>query len=346
MRIGRQDSFYNGSLVGEGDAIMGIGGITSTNSMSVMQMTSTNLKDHKSKGIENEITNVQQQIQKLSTEEELSATEKADEKKKLQKEKSSLDTKLKQHEEELLRSQKREAMLAELRKEQNPAKEADAEDEVQEAGASANTAEKENPSADGQKAPSLQPGDVISQNSDGTVILKEIMVPAENRADEAQTDPAKETKENTTAAAEKEKEDETESDSAAEFRPTAKEMHAMASADSSMQIAARQGTLVTKTDDGIAVLKGEIKLDEYRGTNTDRKQAELEKMQKQSLRESAFQFSLLNEADSSMQAAAETDSTTKVGAQANAERTFHVSGLSATLPEEQAAQQGFQVSIA
>ena len=69
-------------------------------------------------------------------------------------------------------------------------------------------------------------------------------------------------------------------------------------------------------------------------------------MQKQSLRESAFQFSLLNEADSSMQAAAETDSTTKVGAQANAERTFHVSGLSATLPEEQAAQQGFQVSIA
>ena len=77
-----------------------------------MQMTSADLKDHKSKNIQNEITEVQQQIQNLSSTEELSANEKADERKKLQKEKSSLDNELKQHQEELLRSQKREAMLA------------------------------------------------------------------------------------------------------------------------------------------------------------------------------------------------------------------------------------------
>ena len=88
---------------------MGISGIASTNSMSVMQMSSTGLKDHKSKNIQNEITEVQQQIQKLSSAEELSANEKEDERKKLLKEKSSLDSELKQHQEELLRSQKREA---------------------------------------------------------------------------------------------------------------------------------------------------------------------------------------------------------------------------------------------
>ena len=75
---------------------MGIGGITSANSMSVMQMPSVDLKDHKSKNIQNEITEVQQQLQKLASTEELSANEKADERKKLQKEKSSLDNELKQ----------------------------------------------------------------------------------------------------------------------------------------------------------------------------------------------------------------------------------------------------------
>ena len=87
---------------------MGISGIASTNSMSVVQMTAADLKDQKSKSIQTEITNAQQQLQKLSSAEDLSAHEKMAEQKKLQKEISGLNTKLKQHQEDLRSSQKRE----------------------------------------------------------------------------------------------------------------------------------------------------------------------------------------------------------------------------------------------
>ena len=91
---------------------MGISSITSANSMSVMQMTGANSKVQKSKSIQNEITNAQQQIRKLSSQEDLSAAEKANERKKLQKEISGLNTELKQHQDELSRSQRREILMA------------------------------------------------------------------------------------------------------------------------------------------------------------------------------------------------------------------------------------------
>lgn len=303
---------------------MGIGGITSANSMSVMQMPSTDLKDHKSKNIQNEITDVQQKLQKLSSENELSVNEKENERQKLQKEKSSLDNELKQHQEELLRSQKREAMLAELRKAQNPSKEENDEDEVQATESPANTAEKENSSAAGQPAQPLQPGTIISQNSDGTVILKEVMNPAEGNAPAAETKPADETRATAASTEETEpEEEEVDTDPAQEFRPTASEMQAMVSADSSMEIAGRQGTLVTKTDDGIAVLKGEIRQDEARGVDTERKQAELKEMQKQKQQEMAAQFSMLGAAGSAMQAAVDP-SASVTAAQSGTERNFQV----------------------
>lgn len=303
---------------------MGISGIASTgSSMSVMQTTSANVKDQKSKSIQNEITDVQQKLQKLSSENELSVNEKENERQKLQKEKSSLDNELKQHQEELLRSQKREAMLAELREAQNPSKKENDKDEVQAAESPANTAEKENPSAAGQSAQPLQPGTIISQNSDGTVILKEVMNPAEGNAPAAETKPADETREPAAAAEEPApEEEETDTDPANEFRPTAREMQAMVSADSSMEIASRQGTLVTKTDDGIAVLKGEIKQDEARGVDTERKQAELKELQKQKQQEMAAQFSMLGAAGSAMQAAVDP-SASVTAAQSGTERNFH-----------------------
>lgn len=324
---------------------MGIGAITSTGGMSFMQPASTDLKDQKSKSIQTEITEVQQQLQKLSSEEGLSANEKADERKKLQKEKSSLDTELKQHQEELLRSQKREAMLAELRGEQDPIGETGAEDEAAAAEPSANTAAQENPPTDGQSAQALQPGSVITQNSDGTVILKEVMNPAKTSEESGQTRQADAANAETTSEEEtKPEDDDTDADPVSEFRPTATEMQAMVSADTSSQLADRMGTLVTKTDDGIAVLKGEIKQDTLYGTDTERKQAELEKMQKQRQREMAVQFSMLGDADNAMKAAVDTESTNRT-VQADAGKHFQVSGLNVP-QDEQTAQQGFHVSIA
>ena len=120
---------------------MGIGSITSTGSMSVMQMTSSDLRDQKSKNIQNDITDAQQQMQKLASKEELSADEKANEKKKLQREISNLNTKLEQHQEELVRSHKREIMLAQLLEDREPAKEDTAEDEASEKEAAADARE-------------------------------------------------------------------------------------------------------------------------------------------------------------------------------------------------------------
>ena len=180
---------------------MGIGSITSAGSMSAMQMPTTGLKDQKSKNLQTEITDVQQQIQKLSSEEDLSASEKANEQKKLKREKSSLDTELKQHQEELLRSQKREEMLAELRAAQLPDKEKAAKEDSQSAETSSDTAdEKTQPASEGQTP---QPGTIITQNSDGTVILKEVMNAAESSGTNAENKPADEVKEAATRSEER-----------------------------------------------------------------------------------------------------------------------------------------------
>lgn len=322
--------------------IGGIGSIASSNSMSVKQVSSSDLKDQKSKSLQNDITDVQRQMQKLSSEEDLTATEKAAERKKLEKEKSDLSTKLKLHQDELQKSQKREIKLAELQEEQKPEKEEETENKVQAAdtSSSADTAGETKQPADDRHA--MQPGTVITQNSDGTVILKEILNQTTDRGAEAQNRQTESVKEKA-AVSETEKQA-AEDEESANTGLSGNEVQAMVSADSIMQQADRQGTLVTKTGDDIAVLKGEIKQDAYRGTNTERKEAELKEMQEQRKREMAFQFSMLGEANRSSQTAAETNASAN-STQIDAERTFHVSGVNAS-QEDIALQQGFQVSIA
>lgn len=320
-------------------AIGAIGSIASSNSMSVKQVTSSDLKDQKSKSLQNDITDVQRQIQKLSSEEDLTATEKAEEKKKLQQEKSDLSTKLKLHQDELQKSQKREIKLAELQEDRKPEKEEDTETKPEtaamEASSASDTADEKKLPADDRR--SLQPGTVITQTSDGTVILKEVLnqkADSDAKAQKQQTEDVKEE-----AAAEKEKQA-AEDEEAANAGLSGNEVQAMVSANTTMLQADRQGALAAGTNDDIAVLKGEIKQDAYRGTDTERKEAELKEMQNQHKRELAFQFSMLGEANRTTGA----DEAANNAAPINAERTFHVSGVNATA-EDIALQQSFQVSI-
>lgn len=319
--------------------IGGIGSIASSNSMSVKQVSSSDLKDQKSKSLQNDITDVQRQIQKLSSEEDLTAAEKAEEKKKLQQEESDLSTKLKLHQDELLKSQKREIKLAELQEERKPEQEKDSESKVQatETSSASNTADEKKLPADDHR--NLQPGTVITQNSDGTVILKEILNQSTERdadANEQRTETIKEE----TVAAEREKQA-AEDEESVDTGLSGNEVQMIVSANTTMQQADRQGALVTGTNDDIAVLKGEIKQDAYRGTDTERKQEELREMQKQQKREMAFEFSMLGEANRTALSAADQDASIK----STAERTFRVSGVNAS-QEDIALQQGFQVSIA
>lgn len=304
---------------------MGIGSVASTNSMSGIQM---NTVDSKSKKFQNEITSTQQQMQKLSSKEELSVAEKTNERQKLQKEISSLNAELKRHQEELSRSKKREAMMAELQKDRESAKEEKTEDKVQANEASADKADKKNLSANGQQAD--RQGTVIAQNNDGTVLLKEEL----NQAGKAKEDTAEEETKTT--------------DNDTDISLSSKEIHAMVSADSSVQQAGRQGAIIAKTRDGIAILKSEMRQDEKRGVDTEKNQAEVEKMEKKEQRATAFQSSTLGEANSTMKSAAKANIGTKDTAQVNAENNGFsnpfINAMNAT-QEAWASQQRFFVSV-
>lgn len=306
--------------------------------MSVTQMTASGLKDQKSKSIQSEITNVQQQMQKLSSKEDLTANEKTKEQKKLKKEISSLNTELKQHQEELRRSQKREIMMAQLQEDTEPEKEKKAENITQQTETSADTQDKNLPADDQQAA---NQGTVITQNSDGTVILKEAVNQSKSPDTNTENKRTDETKEDGINRIEAET---TDNDMAADTNLSVREMHAMVSADSSVKQAGHLGTIVARTRDGIAILKGEINQDEGRGIDTERKKAELEKMQKQEQRAMAFQFSILGDANDTIKSAAETNASLKDNIQTKTENTFYVSGLN-TPQEEQTAQQQFYVSF-
>ncbi len=123
---------------------------------------------------------------------------------------------------------------------------------------------------------------------------------------------------------------------------SSKKMYAMTAADSSLQQAGSLGTIIAKTNGGIAILKGEIKQDENLGADTERKQAELEKMENQAQRATAFQFSILGDANNAVQSATESDVPAKAEIQNIAKNNISSLNLS---QEEQTLQQQFNVSI-
>ncbi|MBD5540620.1 MAG: hypothetical protein HDR00_05410 [Lachnospiraceae bacterium] len=311
---------------------MGINSITSTNSMLSMQMNTAGSTDTKSKKVQDEITSAEQQLKKLSSTQELSVAEKNNERQKIQKEISSLNTELKQHQEELSRSQKREAMMAKLLEDKKPANEEKSEDKVQAKETSSDKADEKTLLSNRQTE---QPGTVIADNDDGTVILKE------------ETNPANEAKED---SAEKKAEN-TNSDKAADAGLSQKEMHAIVSSDASVQQASRQGAVIAKTRDGIAIFKGEMRQNERRGIDTEKAQAELEKMKRQEQRATAFQSSTLGEANNTMKSATEangagTKNQTQVNAENNGFNNPFINALNASQQEEKwASQQMFQVSL-
>lgn len=245
---------------------MGVGAVSSMNSMSGMQMPVSGFTDTKSKKVQNEITQVQRQMQKLSSDEELSVDEKSDERKKLQQEISSLNTELQRYEEESLKAQKRKEMLAELREYEEPAEEGESADRIQADGKEEGAAETKTDAAT-----------VIFQDSDGTVLLKGVMDQAEERGVDAEKKQADETEEEGAAEEAVKPMDE---ESETETGISGQEMYAMVFADDSEQQEETQDRVIAGIRGDIAVLKGEISQDKRRGVDTDQKQEELEKLQR------------------------------------------------------------------
>ena len=315
---------------------MGIGSITSAKTMTVMQVAPSALKDQKSKSIQNEITEVRQQMQKLSSKEDLSANEKTNERKKLQKEISGLTTELKQHQDDLLRSQKREQMLAKLWEDKKPVKEDISETDTRSEEEASNTTDKSDQSY--KEQPSAQTNSIIAQNSDGTVILKEITGQDRNSDRYTKTEAAVETEEEV----HDETETNTNDDAAADFRPSSREIQAMVTSDSSLQQTRHLGTIISKTSDGIAILKEEIEQAKELGLDTELKQAELKKIERQEQLAMAFQFSILGEADKALQSAANPQSSKDKAT--DRENNAYINALNLSR-EEYASQQKFYVSF-
>lgn len=323
---------------------MGIGSVTSTSGMSGMQMLTTGSSDPKIKKFQTEITSAQQQMQKLSSKEELSANEKTNEREKLKKEISSLNTELKRHQDELRRSQKREAMMAELQEDGKLAKEEKTENKIQAEETSINQAEeKKQPDTRQQREGQ---GTVVFKNEDGTVILKDSQnqtgtpgIDTENKqTDEAKDDGTDERSANAV-----------NEDKAEAAGLSGKEIHAMISADASVQQAGRQGVVISKARGDISVMAGEIRQDERRNVNTETKQAELERMERKEQRATAFQSSVLGEATDAMQSAVKPVTGIKDTTQANAENgvinNAFINAFNASQAQGQAAQQRFFVSL-
>ncbi len=318
---------------------MGIGGVTSMNSGTVMKTSMADSAKPKIKNIQNEITGVQQQMQALSSEEGLSVNEKITEKKKLQKEISSLNTELKQRQEELNKSQKREIRIAELQEDIKPTKEEKTEDKMQAGSISPDREEDKNLPADSRQTD--RQGAVIAKNNDGVVLLKEELNP--NGKQGAETKQAEEKEEIT---AEKEAAG-TNRDTDEEL--SGKELRTVVSADISVQQAERQGTVITRIRNGIAILKGEINQDEKYGTETEgRKQAELETLEKKEERAMTFQFSALGEANNAMKPAEKTNMAgTQNGMQINQpnQKNNIFANAFPSSEESLAFQQNFHVSL-
>ncbi|MDE6846238.1 MAG: hypothetical protein K2J99_10805 [Lachnospiraceae bacterium] len=116
----------------------------------------------------------------------------------------------------------------------------------------------------------------------------------------------------------------------------------MVSADSSVQQANRQGAIIARSRDGIAILKGEMKLDELRGADTEKKEAEIEKMEQREQRATAFQFSILGEANNAMKSASEANMSVITD---NIENNAYINSLKVSQIDEQTAQQRFYVSF-
>lgn len=341
---------------------MGISSVTSMSSMSGVQMTMSGSADPKIKNIQNEITGVQQQMQMLSSKEELSVNEKANERKKLQKEISGLNTELKQRQEAFRKSQKREIMMAELREDQKPTDKDKAENIIPANDAAQNKSDEKKLPADDLSAD--QQITVIAKNSDGTVILKGKMNQNEKDVIDAGKKQAAETSLSKTeekdlpdskrpaAAAEEDKktvntEEETKNENGdTDTGLSRREIHALVSADVSAQQADRQGAVIARIRDGIVILKSEMNQDERRSINTERKQEELEKLEKKEQRATIFQFSVLGGANNAMKSAAKANvSETQNRTQINTENNAFINALKSSKEESQASQQKFYVSF-
>lgn len=229
---------------------MGINGVKATEGFAGGQAKAAQSADVVSKGIQDDIENVQREKQALSSKEELSVEEKMKKRKELQQELSSLNAKLRQRQAEIRREQQKEAAAGELRAEDGR--------DSEEKKAGLKTDEKQAARQDGSNRQDWKTEAAKQKNSKDE--KADIKGSKENKAD------------------------------AEDAGISEDEMRRVVSTDAAIEQTRQKGSIIARMEGGRVILKGEIEQDEIRGEDVEKKQAELEKLEEKIRQAAAMQF--------------------------------------------------------
>lgn len=215
-----------------------------------------------SKNIQNEISDIQRQKRELSSKEELTNEEKMNKRKEMQQEIANLNMQLRQRQAEFRKEQQRKLASGEMRTDGDNAEGADTK-EVKRKSAQIRDA-KEND-------PENKNAEVRDTENKDTQIKEAGKENIESKRTEA-------------AGA---KEDEQVEDGGI----SQAQMQEIVANDAAMEQVKNQGIVIARMEEGVVILKGEIRQDEARGEDVSKKQAELAKQEERLRRASEFQAS-------------------------------------------------------
>ncbi len=278
---------------------MGISSVGGMESLSGAQMAMASPVDTTSKSIENKISDVQRQMQQLSSKQGMSAEEKMRKRQELQQEVSSLYTQLRQHQSEVRKEQRRDAVAEKVLVKNGAAKRHGTAQE----GSTAKKSTVAQESEQAKKSAAAQESGMAKESS-----------AAKESGMAKGTDAVNESGMAKGSAAAKESGIDKGDVQSQGTGLSAIGMRAMSTADTSMERARRQGMVVARIEGGIAILISEISQDEARGVDVERKQAEREKLEEKAVQASASRFLILGEAHQTMRESVQAG---KNGAEAN-----------------------------
>ncbi len=243
---------------------MDIGGIKAAESVSGGYGGKAQPVDSISKSIQNEISGLQRKKQELASKEDMSAEEKAQKRQELQQELGSLNTQLRRRQAEARREQRKEMLAEQMRvggtQERGAVKKADA-------------AKAEETEADGARP--------VNAKTEGS----------KDQVAEERNGAVKEA----AAGDGKDKDSGVRGTDKKETGTGWQEMQPVVAEGFAMEQSEAQGTVIARMEDGIVILKGEIRQDEIRGGNVEKKKEELEEQEEKLQR--AYRFPPLGEKD-------------------------------------------------
>lgn len=232
---------------------MGIGGVKAMDGIAGRPGAAVRPADFASKNIQDEISSVQRQKQGLSSKQEMPAEEKAKKRQELQQELSSLYTQLRQRQAEARKEQQKEEVRREvLREGARPA-----DGGVKDAERAGNKAEIEKAEKNKANSEIGEEKNINAESPEKEAVSKGIQ--AEGKEDAARAD-EKDTK-------------------LEDIGIPMQQMKAIVEKDSFREQTKRREAVIARMESGIVILKGEIRQDELRGADADKKKAELKKQE-------------------------------------------------------------------